>query len=59
MLVGAKSLFWVNFCHYGELKFENGDKKMCFSSVLVVKFQISFKKNRHVLVLSFNRITNK
>ncbi len=26
VLVGAKKLFWVNFCHCGELKFENGDK---------------------------------
>jgi hypothetical protein len=30
VLMGAKKLFWVNFCHLGELKFENGDKKCVF-----------------------------
>jgi hypothetical protein len=31
-MVGAKILFWVNFCHRGELKFENGEKKFVFEA---------------------------
>jgi hypothetical protein len=32
VLVGAKSLFWVKFCHRGELKFEIDHKNVFFES---------------------------